>query len=81
MKAAQAVGGKAVFPGFLAKEKGSSFTDFNDLHRASGLDTVKRQIQTALGMQKQQRREKTEERSIDKERRPEGIQKSVGLGL
>ncbi len=83
LKAAKAVGGRAVFPTFLAKEKGSNFTDFNDLHRVRGLDTVKRQIQTALGRdkQKQLRREKTEERTVDKERRPEEIQRSVGLGF
>jgi hypothetical protein len=48
-----------------------------------GLDTVKRQIQMALGRDKQQqlRREKTEERTIDTERRPEEIQKSAALGL
>ena len=51
--------------------------------RIRGLDTVKRQIQTALGRdkQKQLRRERTEERTVDKERRLEEIQKSVGIGF
>lgn len=41
--AAQACGGKAVFPVF-ADDDNSGGTDFNDLHRAQGLDSVRRQV-------------------------------------
>ncbi len=43
-EAAQAVGGRAVFPQFLSSERGRAFTDFADLCKARGIHEVARQI-------------------------------------
>ena len=48
MEAAREVEGKAMFPTFLDSQEGAEFTDFNDLARSRGLDTVERQIEIQL---------------------------------
>lgn len=42
--AAEKVNGKVKIPIFTAKEKAKGLTDFNDLHKARGLDAVRRQV-------------------------------------
>jgi putative DNA primase/helicase len=59
-QAAKAVSGWAMFPRFTAAERGSAYTDWNDLHRARGLTAVKRQVEAALVVHKQ----RTEERAV-----------------
>ena len=44
MKAARAVGGTVRIPTFTEKEKALGLTDFNDLHKARGLEAVRRQL-------------------------------------
>ena len=46
--AALAVGGVAVFPRFQPTDQGKAFTDFDDIRRAYGIDSLKRQVTQAL---------------------------------
>ncbi len=48
IEAAREVEGNAIFPTFLESENGADFTDFNDLARNRGLETVFRQIEFEL---------------------------------
>ena len=43
-KAAKAVGGRVKVPTFSKEEMAKGFTDFNDLHKARGLDAVRKQL-------------------------------------
>ncbi len=53
-KAALAVNGKLVVPQFTKEEQARKLTDFNDLHKAEGLEAVKRQVAKAKSLNKQQ---------------------------
>jgi putative DNA primase/helicase len=57
-QAAKAVSGWAIFPRFTAAERGSTYTDWNDLHRARGPTAVKRQVEAALVVHKQRAEER-----------------------
>jgi putative DNA primase/helicase len=82
-EAAQAVGGKAIFPIFAPGEQAGDpkgFTDFNDLANKSelGREGVKRQVTTAVGKvlidvgqeQKAQKLEQEQKREQKQEQRP-----------
>lgn len=59
-KAALAVGAKLAVPQFTKEEQAQKLTDFNDLHKAEGLEAVKRQVSQAksLTQNKQQSKSK-----------------------
>jgi antirestriction protein ArdC/phage/plasmid primase-like uncharacterized protein len=75
---AKAVGGKAVFPRFLASERGKGFTDFNDLARARGWEAVKRQVEAGIVAVKKQGRGQAA-RQQGWERQREEYKKVVGI--
>ena len=47
-EAAKLVNGKAIFPAFNSDEYRHKKTDFNDLHKSRGLETVKRQVESVF---------------------------------
>lgn len=49
-KAALAVGGKLAVPQFSKEEQARKLTDFNDLHKAQGLEAVTRQVSQAKSL-------------------------------
>ncbi len=53
-KAALAVGGKLAVPQFTKEEQARKLTDFNDLHKAQGLDAVTRQVSQARSLTQKQ---------------------------
>ena len=53
-KAALAVGGKLAVPQFTKEEQARKLTDFNDLHKAQGLEAVKRQVSQARSLTQKQ---------------------------
>ncbi len=53
-KAALAVNGKLVVPQFTKEEQARKLTDFNDLHKAEGLEAVKRQVSQARSLTQKQ---------------------------
>ncbi len=64
-EAAQAVGGKAVFPRFTKEELGKGLTDFNDLHKSRGKDAVAWQVNTAL-KELQKEMQQAQKKQLDK---------------
>lgn len=50
--AAQKVNGKVIVPAFSDAEKAQKLTDFNDLHKARGLDAVKHQMAKEQDMER-----------------------------
>ena len=63
-RAAQAVGGRVVVPGFTENEKALSLVDFNDLHVSRGLEEVKRQFD-GPALDKTQETEKSRNKAQD----------------
>ncbi len=53
-KAALAVGGKLAVPQFTKEEQARKLTDFNDLHKAQGLEAVTRQVSQARSLTQKQ---------------------------
>ncbi len=53
-KAALAVNGKLAVPQFTKEEQARKLTDFNDLHKAQGLDAVTRQVSQARSLTQKQ---------------------------
>lgn len=53
-KAALAVGGKLAVPQFTKEEQARKLTDFNDLHKAEGLEAVTRQVSRARSLTQKQ---------------------------
>jgi antirestriction protein ArdC/phage/plasmid primase-like uncharacterized protein len=74
-KVAQKVGGNALFPQFGKGESGKEFKDWNDLHKARGLETVKRQVTEGLDRIKQRRQV---EQQKQKEKQREQVQERGG---
>lgn len=87
IEAANAVGGKVVVPVFCSNETGKDFTDFNDLHRVRGLETVKRQITNSISQKTEQSRvtekstEPIKQHAIKKSREEVSKSKSRGMSL
>lgn len=48
--AAKSVNGKYIVPKFSVSQRGREYSDFSDLHRIAGLQSVKRQVQAGLMM-------------------------------
>lgn len=66
--AAKAVNGKAIFPQFTPDETGEEFTDFSDVHRARGIETVRRQISEQVSVHRAKQQEvKQAQRQKEKE--------------
>ena len=66
-KVAEKVGGNTLFPQFGKNESGKEFKDWNDLHKARGLETVKRQVTEGLNRIKQ-RRQVEQQKQKEKQR-------------
>lgn len=69
--AAKAVNGKYIIPKFSTSQRGREYSDFSDLHRIAGLQTVKRQVQAGLMMARanvaeDKERHQSQERSHDR---------------
>ncbi|EGU0150150.1 DUF1738 domain-containing protein [Vibrio parahaemolyticus] len=65
---AKEVNGKAIFPQFTANETGEKFTDFSDIHRERGIETVRRQISEQVSVQRTKSQEiKQAQRQKEKE--------------
>lgn len=64
IEAAREVEGNAIFPTFLESEMGAEFTDFNDLARSRGLDTINRQIELVFDLAMARN---TEDQAVERE--------------
>lgn len=81
-EAAQAVGGKAVFPIFApGEQQAQRLSDFNDLANKSALgrDAVKRQIEAAIAQVREQRKEQQTQVVQHKEKQQKQRQRSVRM--
>ena len=85
-EAAKLVNGKAIFPAFNSDEYRHKMTDFNDLHKSRGLETVKRQVESVLQQVKREADEQavkvtreTVQVKDTKERKTQEFKKTVGM--
>jgi hypothetical protein len=81
-EAAREVGGDAIFPVFSESESGAEFTDFGDLARSRGMETVKRQVEFEIELQlKRPERGKSREREVDLQMESEEIEEDRGYEI